>query len=191
MRPRPWRQNGTAMGSALLGIMAATLAFLVQPSAATVTLISGRAATPIERPSENLAPGQATVGMIDLQALAETPVEPVVSTGPLVVPQQPAANPCADALAWVAASGLELPVGVGFYCPSTQFSHHGAACWNAGPCPGDAFVAINTDLFAGSGTGYLRHVVAHEVCHILDWQSVGTTSEAGADSCAAAHGAPA
>jgi len=180
-----------ASGSAVVGVLAAGLLFFVQPNTATMTPISSGAATPMESLSENLASRQAAVDVIPIQALAETPVEPVVSTGPLVAPQQPAANPCGDALAWVAASGLELPVGVGFYCPSTQFSHHGAACWDAGPCPGDAFVAINTDLFAGSGTGYLRHVVAHEVCHILDWQSVGTTSEAGADSCAAAHGAPA
>lgn len=190
--PNPWRQKVIASGSAVVGVLAAGLLFFVQPNTATVTPISSGADTPIESLSENLASRQAAVDVIVIQALAETPVEPAVSTGAaLVALEQSAVNPCGDALDWVAASGLELPVGVGFYCPSTQFSHHGAACWNAGPCPGGAFVAINTDLFAGSGTEYLRHVVAHEVCHILDWQSVGTTSEAGADSCAAAHSAPA
>ncbi len=80
---------------------------------------------------------------------------------------------------------------MGYHCPSTEFAHHGAACWYTGPCPQVAFIAVNLDLMAGTGTPYLRHVVAHEICHILDFQAGIRTSEAGADACAAAHGAPA
>ena len=54
----------------------------------------------------------------------------------------------------------------------------------------DAHIAINMDRLLGTSTDYLRHVVAHEVCHILDWQNKGWTTEAGADACAAAAGAP-
>lgn len=103
----------------------------------------------------------------------------------------PAPDPCADALAWVAAAGLPLPPGVGFQCPSTQFAHQGAACWYTGPCPGQAYIALNTDLLPGADPAYVRHVVAHEVCHILDYQAGRSTTEWAADACAAAHGAPA
>jgi len=80
---------------------------------------------------------------------------------------------------------------VGYHCPSSQFAHHGAACWNNGTyCPRGGFIAINMDLMAGTSTDYLRHVVAHEICHILEFQAAGRTTEASADACAAAHGAP-
>ena len=46
-------------------------------------------------------------------------------------------------------------------------------------------------LLDGTSTDYLRHVVAHEVCHIVDFQATGVSSEWGADACAADHGAPA
>jgi hypothetical protein len=92
-----------------------------------------------------------------------------------VTPQPPAdqagagAGPCADALAWVAGAGLSLPAGVGYHCPSDEFPHHGAACWNPALCSGAPFIAVNLDLMAGTGTSYLHHVVAHEICHILDF----------------------
>jgi len=97
----------------------------------------------------------------------------------------------ADALTWVEGAGLDLPDAVEYRCPSTQFPHHGAACWNGSPCRGSGFIAINMDLMQGASTDYLRHVVAHEVCHIIDFQASGRTTEDGADACAAAHGAPA
>lgn len=121
-----------------------------------------------------------------LPAAAESP-------GPTEAEQaSPAPTPCSAALAWVEAAGLRLPAGVDYRCPSTDFAHHGAACWNAsGVCPGAGFIAINMDRMPGVSVGYLRHVVAHEVCHIVDFQGTGKTSEAGADACAEAHGAPA
>ena len=61
----------------------------------------------------------------------------------------------------------------------------------ASPCRGRAFIAINVELMGSPTPEYLRHVVAHDVCHILDFQRTGVTTEPGADACAAAHGAPA
>ncbi|MDQ3575903.1 MAG: hypothetical protein M3404_13470, partial [Actinomycetota bacterium] len=132
------------------------------------------------------------------QPVAVAPVEPAAPEplaadvpAPTSAPEPPP-SPCSDALAWVAAAGLPLPAGVDYNCPSTQFAHHGAACWgNATFCPDRAFIAINMDLLDGTSTEYLRHVVAHEVCHILDFRSTGRSTEWGADACAAAHGAPA
>lgn len=122
-------------------------------------------------------------------------IETLVGAAPAVVepeaPAPPASTPCAEALAWVEAAGLMLPSGIGYRCPSTEFAHHGAACWNAFVCPGTGFIAINTDRMQGTSTEYLHHVVAHEICHIVDFQGTGRSSEAGADACAAAHGAPA
>ena len=122
-------------------------------------------------------------------------VEPVTAIAPEPAPEpeavpepEPEPEPCAAALDDVAAAGLPLPAGVGYRCPSTQFSHHGAACWNAWPCPGSAFIAINLDLGAGATPEYLRHVVAHEICHILDFRDQGWTTESRADACAAAYG---
>lgn len=117
---------------------------------------------------------------------------PTPAASPDTTAPEPPPSPCADALAWVATAGLPLPDGVGYLCPSTLFPHHGAACWgNSTFCPDRPFVAINMDRLAGTSTEYLRHVVAHEVCHILDFQATGRTTEWGADACAAAHGAPA
>jgi hypothetical protein len=119
------------------------------------------------------------------------PAEPP-TTAPVAAetPPPPPADPCADALAWVADAGLPLPPEVRYDCPSTQFAHHGTACWNGSPCRGSGFIAINMELMAYVSPEYLRHVVAHEVCHILDFQAKGWTTEAAADECAAAYGAP-
>ena len=136
------------------------------------------------------------------QALSEPVAEPPVEIEPVVEPvaavaveppapapePEPAPEPCADALAVVAAGGLPLPDGVDYRCPSTRFAHQGAACWDEWPCPGTAFIAINLDLGAGATPEYLRHVVAHEICHILDFRDRGWTTEPRADACAAAYG---
>jgi hypothetical protein len=118
------------------------------------------------------------------------PEAPTPEAAPTPAPA-PEPEPCAAALDWVAGAGLPLPPGVGVHCPSTQFAHQGAACWDAWPCPGTGFIAINLALGAGATPEYLRHVVAHEICHIYDFQGRGWSTEAGADACAAAHGAPA
>ena len=137
-----------------------------------------------------LAFGEPTVARASFEVHGDVVVEPPEPPPPPVPDQPPPApDPCADALAWVAEAGLPLPPGVGYHCPSTQFAHHGAACWSAAPCRGRPFIAINLDLIGERTTDYVRHVVAHEVCHILDFQAKGWTTEADADACAAAHGA--
>lgn len=142
----------------------------------------------------------------DTAIIEPTPVDTVVTTEALAfadaplpeptaerAPHSPApdVNPCADALSWVAAAGLPLPAGVDYLCPSTMFAHHGTACWQNGTyCPRGGFIAINMEMMAGTSTAYLRHVVAHEVCHIIDFQTTGRSTEPSADACAAAYGAP-
>lgn len=143
--------------------------------------------------------------LLPLTAPAPVAVEPAVETPPAVEPafepvaavaEEPAppaepvleTEPCAGALAEVAAAGLPLPAGVDYLCPSTRFAHQGTACWDEWPCPGGAFVAINMDLGAGASPEYLRHVVAHEICHIIDFRDRGWSTEPRADACAAAYG---
>ncbi len=128
----------------------------------------------------------------DASPVAAAPAESAPPENPVEPAPQPAPNPCADALTWVGGTGLTLTTDVEYHCPSTQFAHQGAACFgNRSFCPSGGFIAINMALLEGTSTDYLRHVVAHEVCHILDFQRTGTTTEAAADACAAAHGAPA
>lgn len=158
--------------------------------AAGFSLGSVEPATP-----KSLAPLPAPAAVY-AEPLAPPPaaVEPVfeavtaVANEPPAPPPEPEPEPCADALAVVAAAGLPLPAGVDYRCPSTRFAHQGAACWDEWPCPGTAFIAINLDLGAGATPEYLRHVVAHEICHILDFRDRGWTTEPRADACAATYG---
>ena len=122
-------------------------------------------------------------------APAAPPEQPEAPPAPEPVPPVSEPDPCSEARTWAEQAGLALPPGVGYRCPSTQFPHHGAACWNAAPCRGTAFIAVNLELIGSPTPEYIRHVVAHEVCHILDFQAKGWTTEADADACAAAHGA--
>lgn len=172
-------------------LVALSLPFAAQSGPAGAAQPQQRSPAP---PAEGHAAPAPAPAVAFTDPAAGTPVdpapapEPAPPAGPEPVPVP---DPCLDVLAWVADAGLPLPAGVGYRCPSTQFPHQGAACWNWGPCPGSGFIAINMDRLAGSSTAYLRHVVAHEVCHILDFRTRGTTTEAAADACAAAHGAPA
>jgi hypothetical protein len=101
----------------------------------------------------------------------------------------PPAGTCDDALAWAASVGLPLPAGTGYHCPSTQFAHHGATCWYATPCRNGKFIAINAELMGPVSQDYFRFVVAHEICHVLQFDATGDSTEAQADACAIAHGA--
>jgi hypothetical protein len=132
-------------------------------------------ATAVEPVAEDLA-----VAAVELP-----PPEPAAEPAP--APEQEP-EPCADALAAVAGAGLPLPAGVAYRCPSTRFAHQGTACWDDWPCPGSAFIAINLDLGAGASPEYMRHVVAHEICHILDFRDRGWSTEPRADACAAGYG---
>ena len=104
-------------------------------------------------------------------------------------PPAPPVSPCVDALAWAASVGLRLPAGTGYHCPSTQFAHHGATCWYATPCRTGRFIAINAQLMGPVSQDYFRFVVAHEICHVLQFDATGDSTEAQADACAIAHGA--
>lgn len=157
--------------------------------AMTAEASAGVSAT-VEQPAALPALAVPAVAQPPVDVAAEVAVEPEEPPEPPVTaPPPPDPDACRDALAWVANAGLPLPPGVGYHCPSTQFAHHGAACWNASPCRGGPFIAINLELIGDRSTEYVRHVVAHEVCHILDFRSRGWTTEADADACAAAHGA--
>ena len=116
------------------------------------------------------------------------PFEPSAPEPPPAPAPEPELEPCSAALAGVAAGGLELPAGVEYQCPSTRFAHQGAACWVDWPCPGRAFIAINMSRLQGATPEYLRHVVAHEICHIIDFRDRGWSTEPRADACAAEYG---
>ncbi len=165
----------------------------VAGSATTVAPASYQIAAhvPVEHRTEVAGKESVEHPEVDASAAVEAAgAEHEVVAEPAPAPPPPAPDPCGGALAWVAEAGLPLPPGVAYHCPSTQFAHHGAACWDAAPCRRGPFIAINLELIGDRPTEYLRHVVAHEVCHILDFQAKGWTTEAGADACAAAHGAP-
>ena len=143
---------------------------------------------------QDTAPERALVGrsVRIAPALAAAPAPapaPVVLT-PVVAPPAGPVGPCAEALAWVAKAGLRLPPGAGYQCPSAQFAHHGVACSYAAQCPGSRYIAINIALMGDVTPEYLRHVVAHEVCHLLHFDAGRESTEAQADDCAAAYGAP-
>lgn len=101
------------------------------------------------------------------------------------------ARRCQDALAWVGAAGLVLPGGWGYRCPGPALDEQGAGHWGLAclNCDGGNFVEINIAL-VGSSEATLHYVVAHEICHSIDYATLGLTTELTADLCAALHGAP-
>ncbi len=179
------RRLGSFTAPTVLSILAAGF-YLTPVGPATPKSLAGMpapapvAAEPAREPAPAVEPDLETVAVV---AVEQPAPEPAPEPAPAPEPE-----PCADALAAVAAAGLPLPAGVGYRCPSVQFAHQGAACWDEWPCPGGAFIAINLDLGAGATPEYLRHVVAHEICHILDFRDRGWTTEPRADACAAAYG---
>lgn len=128
-------------------------------------------------------------------------VTAVVATGACEPPGPPAPRDrCGPALADVSASGLTVPAGFVFNCPaSAQDSdgsiHQGLTSWVPG-CPSTVHVPgqgcyVDVNPSRVSSDGYLRHVVAHELCHAWQYVTWGVTSEAFADFCAAKFGFPA
>ncbi len=109
-------------------------------------------------------------------------------------PPAPSSAPqrCADARQWVSGHGLNLPPGWGFRCPAPALENGtarwGVACWN---CEGDgnSWIAVYVGRI-GWSDDTLRYVIAHEYGHANDYATVGTSTEMGADLCAALHGAP-
>jgi len=101
------------------------------------------------------------------------------------------AERCAGALQWVARQGLALPAGWGFRCPGAALENGtprwGVACWN---CEGaGSWIAVDIGR-VGPSEATLRHVVAHEICHAVEYETLGISTELTADLCAALHGAP-
>ena len=101
------------------------------------------------------------------------------------------AERCAAAQKWVAQHGLVLPAGWGFRCPAPAVvggaPRWGVACWN---CEGaGSWIGIDIARI-GSSDATLRHVVAHETCHDIEYVTLGLTTELTADLCASLHGAP-
>ena len=108
----------------------------------------------------------------------------------------PVADRCLDALYAVETSGHALPDDTEFRCPgSTGYTpeseqHWGATCWRTALCPGHSYVAINPSVI-GPSDQLLRHVIAHEICHVITYARTGAPgSEPAADECAAAAGFP-
>ena len=63
----------------------------------------------------------------------------------------------------------------------------GVACWN---CEGNGnWIAVEVGRI-GPSDATLRYVIAHEICHAVDFMGLGISTEIGADLCAAVHGAP-
>ena len=99
---------------------------------------------------------------------------------------------CANARQWVAQQGLVLPAGWGYRCPGQAIvdgaAKWGMACWN---CNGDGQSWIAVDIGRiGASDKALRYVIAHEICHAIEYLTLGISTEVTADLCAATHGAP-
>ena len=108
---------------------------------------------------------------------------------------EPADPRCRAALRDVEAAGLALPDLFEYRCPGDarlfpgDTQHWGSTCAYASLCPDGAYVAVNPTAI-GASEARMRYVVAHEICHALDFLAHRPVSEAGADSCAAAHRFP-
>jgi hypothetical protein len=140
------------------------------------------------------APAPPPLAVVQVATVVREP-EPVPEPEPLQAqpPATSAAERCAAARQWGEAHGLALPKGFAFRCPDPAVfadgaSRWGTTCWNCGIGAG-SYVAINIDRI-GSSDDALRYVIAHETCHAIENVVTSTTSEASADACAAAHGAP-
>ena len=118
---------------------------------------------------------------------------PTTRPAPVVLPANfTAEERCANARQWVAQQGLVLPAGWGYRCPGQAVvdgaPKWGMACWN---CNGDGQSWIAVDIGRiGASDKALRYVIAHEICHAIEYMGLGISTEITADLCAALHGAP-
>lgn len=147
----------------------------VRPRPVTTTA-KPRPAVPATTPATTLATAPPT-----------TVAAPVVLPGNFTAEER-----CANARQWVAEHGLVLPAGWGYRCPGQAVvdgaARWGMACWN---CTGDGQSWIAVDIGRiGASDKALRYVIAHEICHAIDYVGLGISTEIGADLCAALHGAP-
>ena len=109
--------------------------------------------------------------------------------------QIPVSDRCLSAFVAVESAGLHLRDDTEFRCPGIaaepgDVRHWGAACWRNELCPGGSWIAIDPEVI-GPDDARLRHVIAHEICHIISYTRTGDRgSEAAADACAAGAGFP-
>ena len=156
-------------------------------SSSTSTSTSTSTTTTVKpRPATTTTTGVTSAPRVTAPPVAQPPPSPLAqatSSGP--------AERCAAARQWVAAHGLVLPAGWGFRCPGQALvegtPRWGMACWN---CEGTgSWIAIDITRI-GASEATLRHVIAHEICHALEYTALALTTELTADLCAALHGAP-
>jgi hypothetical protein len=160
------------------------------PTAAPVTT---EAPMPPPTAPPTPAPAAPEPRVLFVEATTEPAFQPEPAPQEEEAPAASAAERCSAARQWVAAHGLTLPSGFAFRCPDAALfadgaSRWGVTCWNCGIGTG-SYIAINIDRI-GASDETLRYVVAHETCHAIENVAVHTTTEASADACAAAHGAP-
>jgi hypothetical protein len=120
--------------------------------------------------------------------VAAAPAPPAPAPSPSPAPSE--AERCDAARQWVGERGLVVPRGWDYRCPDEARDerggeHWGIACWN---CEGGSHVGINVRLI-GPSDANLRYVVAHEICHAIDYVTLGISTELTADLCATLHGA--
>ncbi|HUQ62867.1 MAG TPA: hypothetical protein VM121_03850 [Acidimicrobiales bacterium] len=190
---------GTFLTTATSGASQPTqgVAFATPSVAPEPTTTAAPVTTEAPAPPPSVAPAPAPVAPEPRVVYVEAKTEPALPPErPPVEEESPAvsaAERCSAARQWVAAHGLNLPAGFAFRCPDAALfadgaSRWGVTCWNCGVGTG-SYIAINIDRI-GASDETLRYVVAHETCHAIENVAIHTTSEASADACAAAHGAP-
>jgi hypothetical protein len=107
---------------------------------------------------------------------------------------------CQNAETAVNAAGIFIAAGYEFRCPAGATDEVGGQHWGIsslwpictpsdGTVHSGCYVEVNVDRI-GPSDALLRHVIAHEFCHTIEYVATGTTSELAADACAAAAGFP-
>lgn len=163
----------------------------ISSTSSTSTSISMSTSTTV-KPAATPTPTPATTPRVT-SAPAVPPPTALVTEAPSEVhgKNSDPAERCAKARQWVAAHGLVLPAGWGFRCPGSAVlggaPRWGLACWN---CEGNgSWIAVDAGRI-GPSEATLRHVIAHEICHAIEYATLGLSTEPTADLCAARHGAP-
>jgi len=169
-----------------------------------VTIATGAPTSTIPPPTTSSSTSTSTTTSTPPTTQAPTPpVRPAAVRPATPVTKAPAPSPppspsgttveqrCRDTFDWVVGQGLPLPGGWQFRCPDPALDPEGRPHWGlaCSHCATGSFVAINVDLI-GSSDATLRYVVAHEICHAIEYATLGLTTEITADLCAALHGAP-
>ena len=193
----------TAVVGRTAGAGAASTAAVTSPATSELSTTTTSSTTPPTTvpPTTTVKPKPVpTTVRTTVPRAPATTAAPPTTAAPAPAPPPPVAQPsslsaearCANAVRWVAEHGLALPAGWGFRCPGQAIvggtPRWGMACWN---CEGNGASWIAVDIGRiGASDRALFYVVAHEICHAIDYMGLGLSSELGADLCAAGHGAP-